>query len=263
MLHQMKLWNKSFSAIKNGTKIVELRLNDEKRQEINKGDMICFTNTFTNATLNCAVVDKVVYSNFEELYQQYTPLSMGYLEGQEANPDDMLEYYTKEQIKQYGVVALILCSVDFLTPAVLVDYGICPTCFDRENNHCLYGDDVDKLIVSNSKFECFLVGNPRAAGHLVILSQKHYKDMIELPKDLCETIFIFAKKAMKVLKEVYKCKSVYLCTMCDGPMNHFHLQLIPRYAQEKRGSSNFVKPRKDYQYDYDKVTKLRKLLKED
>lgn len=43
------------------------------------------------------------------------------------------------------------------------------------------------------------------------------------------------KKYMKmnIIKNVYKSESVYLYTVCDGPMNHFHLQLIPRYSYEK------------------------------
>ena len=30
--------------------------------------------------------------------------------------------------------------------ADIVDSGICPTCFDKENNHILYGNNVDKMI---------------------------------------------------------------------------------------------------------------------
>ncbi len=56
---------------------------------------------------------------------------------------------------------------------------------------------------------------------------------------------------------VYGAESVYLCTMCDGPMNHFHVQLIPRYSFEKRGSNNFVKPRFEYVEDKEKIQKLR------
>lgn len=65
---------------------------------------------------------------------------------------------------------------------------------------------------------------------------------------------------MRVLKEVYESESVYLCTMCDGPMNHFHIQLIPRYSFEKRGSKNFVKPRFDYIENKEKLIKLRERL---
>ena len=54
---------------------------------------------------------------------------------------------------------------------------------------------------------------------------------------------------MNIIKKIYNSESVYLCTMCDGPMNHFHVQLIPRYSFEKRGSKNFVKPRFEYKED--------------
>ena len=66
---------------------------------------------------------------------------------------------------------------------------------------------------------------------------------------------------MNVIKEIYSAESVYLCTMCDGPMNHFHIQLIPRYSFEKRGSKNFVKERKEYIEDTEKIKKMRELLK--
>lgn len=147
-----------------------------------------------------------------------------------------------------------------VSAAILTDLAICPTCYDRRNDRCLYGDITDKLLFENDLFECFLVGNPRADGHVVISTKKHYKDMMEIPDELCSDIFIFAKKLMNILKSVYDSESVYLCTMCDGPMNHFHLQLIPRYNFEKRGSNNFIKPRKDYIEDKEKINKIRKLL---
>ena len=147
-----------------------------------------------------------------------------------------------------------------LTPAMLTDMGICPTCYDKEHNHSIYGDNTDKMLYENNDFECFLVGNPRADGHTIISSKKHYKDMMAIPDDLCAEVFVFAKKVMNILKEVYQAKSVYLCTMCDGPMNHFHVQLIPRYTYEKRGSKNFVKPRKEYLENKEKIAKIQQLL---
>ena len=68
------------------------------------------------------------------------------------------------------------------------------------------------------------------------------------------------KEMMIILKKVYKAESIYLCTMCDGPMNHFHLQLIPRYSFEKRGSKNFVKERKEYVEDKEKIKEIKELL---
>lgn len=144
-----------------------------------------------------------------------------------------------------------------LTPAKLTDMGICPTCYDKEHNNVLYGDNKDKMLYENDLFECFLCGNPRSIGHTIISSKKHYKDMMEIPDDLCKEIYVFAKKMMNILKEVYNSRSVYLCTMCDGPMNHFHIQLILRYKNELRGSKNFVKDRIEYIHDEVKINELR------
>lgn len=148
-----------------------------------------------------------------------------------------------------------------LTVAELTDTGICPTCFDRSHNFALYGDPAETTLYENDLFTCVLIGAPRVPGHTCIISKAHYKDMMEIPDELCTAVYLFAKKAMNALKTVYGSESVYLCTMCDGPMNHFHVQLIPRYAYEKRGSKNFVKPRQEYVHDSEKIARLRALLK--
>ena len=101
----------------------------------------------------------------------------------------------------------------------LTDSGICPTCFDKENNHVLYGDNSDKVIYEDDLFECMLVGNPRAEGHAMISTKKHFKDVMEVDDETCKKVFLLAKKVMNIIKEVYGAESVYLCTMCDGPMN--------------------------------------------
>ena len=152
--------------------------------------------------------------------------------------------------------------MDRLKPAELVDMGICPTCYDREHGHSLYGDPAERMLYENEKFECMLIGNPRAPGHTIISTKEHYKDMMELPDALCKEIYSFARRTMQAIKEVYGAESVYLCTMCDGPMNHFHVQMIPRYAYERRGSRNFVKERIDYVVDRAKLLRLRQLLNE-
>ena len=147
-----------------------------------------------------------------------------------------------------------------LAPADLVDMGICPTCYDREHGRCLYGDPKERMLYENDQFECLLISNPRAPGHAIISTKAHYKDTMELPDDLCREIYSFARRVMIALKEVYGAESVYLCSMCDGPMNHFHVQMIPRYANERRGSKNFVKERGSYVEDREKLLRLRELL---
>lgn len=144
-----------------------------------------------------------------------------------------------------------------LTAGELVDLGICPTCFNKQHGGVLYGDNKDKLLYEDEDIECFFVGNPRADGHMCISTQEHFHDMSEAPDYINEKIIRFAKQFMIIIKEVYQCERVYLCTMCDGPNNHYHIQLIPRYPYENRGSSNFVKPRKEYVYDVDKLNRIK------
>ncbi|MDE7454208.1 MAG: hypothetical protein K2M64_00060, partial [Clostridia bacterium] len=149
-----------------------------------------------------------------------------------------------------------------LSVGELTDLGICPTCFNREHNGALYGDMADKLLYSDDDIECFFVGNPRAEGHMCISTIKHYCDMSEAPDSINEKIIWFAKQFMLIIKEVYNCEQVYLCSMCDGLNNHYHVQLIPRYKYEKRGSNNFVKTRKSYYYDEKKFIKVKEMIKE-
>lgn len=148
-----------------------------------------------------------------------------------------------------------------LSPAQLVDLGVCPTCLDRKYNGALYGDKSDTLIYQDDDIECFFVKNPRCDGHMAISSIQHYHDMSEAPDVINEKIVRFCKLFMNVIKQVYNCERVYMCTMCDGPNNHYHVQLIPRYASEKRGSGNFVKPRKTYVFDGEKFKQVKSLIK--
>ncbi len=147
-----------------------------------------------------------------------------------------------------------------LSPGELVDLGVCPTCFNRENGGALYGDNADKLLYEDEDIECFFVGNPRADGHMCISTIEHYHDMSEAPDRVNEKIVRFAKRFMQILCDVYGCERVYLCTMCDGPNNHYHIQLIPRYTHEKRGSGNFVKARKAYIFDKAKFEAVKKQI---
>ena len=149
-----------------------------------------------------------------------------------------------------------------LSPGELVDLGICPTCFNREVGGRLYGDNSDKLLYEDKDIECFFVGNPRADGHMCISTIDHYHDMSEAPDEINEKIIRYSKKFMQIIRDVYGCERVYLCTMCDGPNNHYHVQLIPRYAHEKRGSGNFVKQRKEYKYNDEKFKLVRKYIAE-
>ncbi|MBE6529737.1 MAG: ASCH domain-containing protein [Ruminococcaceae bacterium] len=106
MTHQMNLAHEPFEKIKSGTKTIEMRLFDEKRAAIRPGDIIVFTDLETKQALSCAVRQLYRYPDFAELYRYHDPVSIGYNANETPHPDDMLSYYTKEQIAKYGVVGI-------------------------------------------------------------------------------------------------------------------------------------------------------------
>ena len=57
MKHNMNLNNRPFKSIKEGTKTIELRLNDEKRSLLKVGDEIEFTNRDTNEKLSVDIIN--------------------------------------------------------------------------------------------------------------------------------------------------------------------------------------------------------------
>ncbi|MDE7107759.1 MAG: HIT family protein, partial [Clostridiales bacterium] len=124
----------------------------------------------------------------------------------------------------------------------------------------LYGDDSQLKVYEDKDIECLFVPNPRADGHMIIATIEHYHDLSEAPDEINEKIVRFTKQFMIIIKEVYKCERVYTCSMCDGPNNHYHVQLIPRYSFENRGSGNFVKPRKKYNYDCQKFNEVKQKI---
>ena len=113
MTHYMNLVPSAFAKIANGSKTIELRLNDEKRQRINVGDKIIFNLSSADGILIAQVKNLYKFPDFEELYKALPLENCGYgkKELNFANHTDMEQYYTKEQIKEYGVLGIELCDV--------------------------------------------------------------------------------------------------------------------------------------------------------
>lgn len=107
--HFMSLHDEPFEMIKNGLKTIELRLNDEKRQNIKIGDLIIFKKTDHEDEMLYTQVMKVHhFSNFKTLYQTLPLDKCGYSKDEikNAHEKDMLFYYSQEQQDQYGVIGI-------------------------------------------------------------------------------------------------------------------------------------------------------------
>ena len=97
-----------FEIIKNGTKHIEVRLNDEKRRKLKIGDKLTFLRRPNDdSSIDALVKNLKVYKNFEELVKDYDIKDM-YLEN--YTKEEFLKllerFYTIEEQEKYGVVAI-------------------------------------------------------------------------------------------------------------------------------------------------------------
>ncbi len=106
MKHYMNLVPSAYAKIEAETKTIELRLNDEKRQLINEGDEIVFTNLEDGKQLKVKVIALHHFPSFAELYQNLPLTKCGYAEGEAAEADDMLAYYPRERELRYGALGI-------------------------------------------------------------------------------------------------------------------------------------------------------------
>jgi len=107
MRYDMNLFDPPFESIQNGTKRIELRLNDEKRNRIRPNDRIFFHRYDQEYdVIKTTVSDIRRYRDFRELYEKEDLLLCGYEEGDHPSYEDMYEYYSKEAIEHYGVLAI-------------------------------------------------------------------------------------------------------------------------------------------------------------
>lgn len=109
LIHYMNLHSEPFYAIESGKKDIELRLLDEKRQMIQVGDFIEFTNIENGeCKLKVVVIALYKFSSFEKLYKSLSLLRCGYTNENinQASPTDMDVYYSKEKQEKYGVVGI-------------------------------------------------------------------------------------------------------------------------------------------------------------
>lgn len=106
MKHEMRLHDGPFKKIQAGTKTIEMRLYDEKRQMIQVGDEIEFTSRTTGEKQLTEVIAIHIYDSFSEIYRDYDKVSLGYDIDEEASFTDLEKYYSKEEQEKYGVVGI-------------------------------------------------------------------------------------------------------------------------------------------------------------
>ena len=104
--HQLKLATEPFSAIVSGNKTIESRLYDAKRQKIQIGDRIIFTNRDNSEqTVTAEVVGLLRYATFRDLFSHNNPRKFGG-DNVEWLENQISEFYSIEDQKIYGVIGI-------------------------------------------------------------------------------------------------------------------------------------------------------------
>ena len=112
MLHKMKLNEGPFERIKNGTKTIEFRLYDEKRQQVKIGDKIEFSKLpDLQEKLIVDVIDLYREDTFENLFRKLCSDEEEIIQKTET----MHTIYSPEKEQQYGILGIkIKINVDNL-----------------------------------------------------------------------------------------------------------------------------------------------------
>lgn len=97
-----------FEVVRNGTKTVEVRVNDEKRRKLKIGDELIFLKRPDDIEkIDAIVEDLIYYKDFNELVNDY---SMKELYIDSYSKDDFIDllkrFYSNDEINKYGVVAI-------------------------------------------------------------------------------------------------------------------------------------------------------------
>ena len=114
MEHEMKLQPEYYNFILNGTKRIEIRLFDEKRQQIKLGDTIKFLKEpKLKESFKVKVVGLLRYNTFEDLFKDF---SISVLSDKSMTKEELLdvleEFYPKEKQEQYGVLGIRIELID-------------------------------------------------------------------------------------------------------------------------------------------------------
>ena len=104
--HQLTLATEPFNAITSSNKTIESRLYDEKRQKIQIGDQIIFTNRDNpSQTATTEVVGLLRYATFHDLFLHNDPQKFGG-ESVEWLENQMNGFYPLDKQLQNGVIGI-------------------------------------------------------------------------------------------------------------------------------------------------------------
>lgn len=98
------------------------------------------------------------------------------------------------------------------------------------------GEIPSATLYEDADFRVILDIEPASKGHALILPKEHYANLYELDDELAAKALVLAKKMITKLTDILGCEGYNVVqnngTAAGQTVFHFHMHLIPRYADD-------------------------------
>lgn len=110
----------------------------------------------------------------------------------------------------------------------------------RDDN-CIFcklanGQIPTRAIYEDEQFKVILDNAPATGGHALILPKDHYANLYELPENTAADAMKLARKMALAMRDRLQCEGFNLVQnngeLAGQTVFHFHMHLIPRYADD-------------------------------
>ena len=95
-----------------------------------------------------------------------------------------------------------------------------------------------RSIYEDEDFNVILDLAPATKGHALILPKQHADNIFDLPDETAAKVFVLAKKLAQKMTDRLGCEGFNIVqnngTVAGQTVFHFHLHLIPRYADDQQ-----------------------------
>lgn len=117
------------------------------------------------------------------------------------------------------------------------------------------GEIPTRSIYEDEDFRVILDAAPATRGHALILPKEHADNLYCLPEELAGKAFILAKRMAAFMTDRLGCKGFNIVQnngeVAGQTVFHFHMHLIPRYADD--GLRTFWQPRQLTDEELDEI----------
>lgn len=101
---------------------------------------------------------------------------------------------------------------------------------DTNSEDIFYRDDNITAFISSKQW-------PNNPGNAIIIPNKVYENIYDIPDDILAKIHIFSKQLAIAMKEIYKCDGISVRQHNELAGNqdvwHYHLHVFPRYKDDE------------------------------